>query len=151
MLAVLAAQYGVRKLAFEGPALSGVQLTGVRQPQTRSLQMWASSLRSTYTRSLQMWASSLRSTRGVTFGESKAAPVPVPVPVEEGTSRQIDDCDKSYGARLSWRVGTADGLHAGGTAACIACCSESPIEAMDVNGTWRRAAFAVEGGEVVWP
>ena len=54
----------------------------------------------------------------------------------------------SYGARLSFVPGTADGLHAAGTADCVACCEESPFEVMDATGLWTRAAMGITGDEV---
>ena len=56
----------------------------------------------------------------------------------------------SYGARLSFMPGTADGLHAAGTADCVACCEELPFEVMDATGLWTRAAaVGITGDEVL--
>jgi sialate O-acetylesterase len=45
--------------------------------------------------------------------------------------------------------GTAEGLHASGTAACEDCCRISPFEVLDANnGTWSRADFIIRGARV---
>jgi hypothetical protein len=45
--------------------------------------------------------------------------------------------------------GTAEGLHASGTAACGDCCRISPFEVMDAaNGKWSRTDFTIQGAHV---
>jgi sialate O-acetylesterase len=45
--------------------------------------------------------------------------------------------------------GTAEGLHASGTAACEDCCRISPFEVLDANnGKWSRADFTIRGTRV---
>lgn len=45
-------------------------------------------------------------------------------------------------ARLSFRPGTARGLHLRGTAACLACCTEPPFEILTKDQEWVRATLA---------
>ena len=49
----------------------------------------------------------------------------------------------STGATLGYEPGTAGSLHLHGTAACKACCAETPFEAMDSNGTWSRVPATI--------
>ena len=48
------------------------------------------------------------------------------------------------GATLGFEVGTADGLHLVGTAACTVCCGQSPFEVLLSNGMWARANASVD-------
>ena len=50
----------------------------------------------------------------------------------------------SGGAILGFDVGSADGLHLSGTAACRACCAESPFEVLSSSGSWVRATATVD-------
>jgi sialate O-acetylesterase len=52
-------------------------------------------------------------------------------------------------ATVSFRADTAAGLHMHGSAACKACCAESPLELQTADGTWvRTGAMTVAGATV---
>lgn len=58
-----------------------------------------------------------------------------------------------HAATVSFSAGTANGLHAHGTADCDQvgsrlCCRESPFEILLSNGTWGRANYTVGTGQV---